>query len=179
MHLQKVFAWAAVLVTLLAVTGTTRAGPITLTAAGIAEGFTLSTFADRFPNNGAVGPVGITNLSTGGIMVSSYATGVNVVFATDVDGQHFSGGAVSATNYGGNNPAGLATTGNGVFEALQQTGSVIRVNNNGDLLGTVVTGTPAATGMAVNPNNGHLSCPRSAITPFGTSIQLRVPRPHF
>jgi hypothetical protein len=127
-----------------------------LTVAGTTDGFTLSTFVDQFPSFGSgVGPVGIAVTNTGSVMVSSYATGKNVVFA-DVDNQHFSAGTQSTTSYGGANVAGITNNGTGLFQALQATGSVIQVDNSGNLVGTVVTGTTFATGMATNPNNGHV-----------------------
>jgi hypothetical protein len=127
---------------------------IILTAAGTSEGFTLSTFADQFPNN-VVGPVGIAVTSTGAVMVSSDASGRNVVFP-DVDNQHFAAGAVSSTYYGFNNATGLTNNGTAIFQAQQTTGSVIQVDNSGNFVRTVVTGVPLATGIATNPNNGHL-----------------------
>ena len=42
----------------------------TLTAAGIADGFTLSTFASGFPNNGGVGPLGMAVNSDGNVIVT-------------------------------------------------------------------------------------------------------------
>ena len=132
--------------------GSAQAG-IMLTAAGTTDGFTLSTFVDQFPNGGGVGPVGIAVTNSGTVMVSSYNTGHNVVFA-DVDNQHFSAGTQSSTSYFA--PAGITNNGTGLFQATPGTGSVIQVDNSGNIVGTVVTGTPAATGIATNPNNGHV-----------------------
>jgi hypothetical protein len=140
---------------LLLASGGAAKAEMTLTAAGMMEGFKLTTFVDQFPNNG-VGPVGITITNTKAVMVSSYATGVNAVFPQDVDNQHFSAAQLSATNYGGSNPCGLTNIGGSLYQALQQTGSVIQVDNNGNFVRTVVTGTPAATGTAPNSTNGHL-----------------------
>jgi hypothetical protein len=127
-----------------------------LTAAATTDGFSLTTFADQFPNNGAVGPVGITFTSSGGVMVSSYAAGRNVVFATDSDGQHYSGAAVSSSFYGANDPSGLANSGGNIYQARQQNGTVIQVDNNGNFVQTIATGMSAATGLVTNPNNAHL-----------------------
>ena len=127
-----------------------------LTPAGVGDGFTLSTYASGFPNNGAVGPVGITFESGGQVMVSSYANGLIDVFATDTDGQIYSGGTLSATNYGGGNPAGLATTGGKFYLAEQGSGAVVEVDANGNFVQTIVTGVPAATGIIADPINGHL-----------------------
>jgi hypothetical protein len=130
---------------------------MTLTAAGISEGFTLSTFADGFPSGGGVGPVGITYTNTGGVMVSEYNQGRVAVFAADVDGQHYSGATLSSSFYGGNDPAGLARTSNGnIYMARQQAGTLVQVDQNGNFLATIASGLGSATGIATNPNNDHL-----------------------
>src|SRR5206468_9952874 len=113
-------------------------------------------FADQFPNNGLVGPVGITFGSAGAVMISSYAAGKVAVFANDIDGQHYSAAALSTTTYTASNAAGLATTGGNYYMDLQQTGSVIQVDALGNLVQTIVTGMGSATAIVANPTNGHL-----------------------
>jgi hypothetical protein len=142
-------------VALLAAGGQARAG-MALTAAGIAEGFTLSTFVDQIPNNGAVGPVGISFTNSGGVIVSSYAVGKNVVFANDVDNQHYSGGVLSATNFGASNPCGITVSGGVLYQALQQSDQVVQLDQAGNLVSVVTGAVGAATGITTNPNNGHL-----------------------
>src|SRR5689334_17653764 len=75
---------AVVAMTLAGVSGTTQAD-MTLTPAGIAEGFTLSTFATNFPSVGGVGPLGIT-FPGSGVMVSDGPGNVRV-FSSHADGQ--------------------------------------------------------------------------------------------
>src|SRR5579884_1515912 len=150
---ERVLYGVAGLAVLLAATGTARAG-MTLTAAGTSAGFTLSTFADGFPSSGAVGPVGITFLTNGAVMVSSYAAGRNAVFATDTDGQHYSGAAISTSSYF--TPSGLTNDGGTIYQALQSPGTVIQVDNNGNFVQTIATGMSSATGIVRNPTNSHL-----------------------
>jgi hypothetical protein len=149
------FGGVAALALLFSGAGRSGAGMI-LTPAGVAQGFTLSTFADQFPNNGAVGPVGIAFTNTGGVAVSSYAAGKIAIFATDTDGQHYSGAVLSTTSYGGSDPAGLASSGGLLYLARQQAGAVNQIDQHGNFVQTIVTGTPAATGIVTNPTNGHL-----------------------
>jgi hypothetical protein len=145
------------LAALVGTAGQARAG-MTLTAAGASAGFSLSTFADGFPNpgGGGVGPVGITFLSSGAVMVSDYFAGRNAVFGTDTDGQHYAGAALSSTNYGGNNATGLVNFNGSIYEALQGSGAVIKVDSNGNQISTVATGLSSATGIVGNPNTGNL-----------------------
>jgi hypothetical protein len=131
---------------------------MTLTAAGISQGFTLSTFADGFPNSNNIGPVGIGFASNGAIVISDFTAGKNAVFATDTDGQHYSGAALSSTFLTG--PTGISNSGGILYQAQQSSGEVDRIDNTGNFVQQIVTGlqsvAPGATGMATNPNNGHL-----------------------
>jgi len=152
------FAIAALAIT-LAAAAPARATML-LTAAGTAEGFTLTTFADGFPANGnAVGPVGIGVTTDGKVLVTNYgaAPGKVAVFATDTDGQHLSGATQSGTNYGASDPTGISRISNGhLFMARQQAGSLVEIDGAGNFVRTVVSGMPAATGTATNPNNDHV-----------------------
>jgi hypothetical protein len=135
---------------------------MTLTAAGTAQGFSLSTFSDGFAKDGAnVGPVGIDVLPTalgGGVLVSDYGSGSGTVyrFATDTDGQHVSGATPSTTNYGFNNAAGIATLNGSIYMALQGTGSVVQINSNGNFVATAATGVGAATDIVADAAAGVL-----------------------
>ena len=86
---------------------------MTLTAAGVAAGFTLTTFATNFPNTGAggTGPVGIA-FPGNGVMVSDWPGNVRV-FPSHADGQD--AGAVPATAYGVANAVGLAQIGGKLY----------------------------------------------------------------
>ena len=133
----------------------TAGAAMTLTLAGSSAGFTLTTFADGFPSSGGVGPVGIQVTSTGSVIVSSYAAGKNAVFATDTDGQHYSGAAISASSY--STPSGIAISGGIIYQVLQGPGvKLIKIDASGNFIATVVTGLTSATDVLVNPANGHL-----------------------
>jgi hypothetical protein len=155
--LQRSVVAAAVLAVLLGASGTARAGMM-LTPAGMAQGFVLTTFADGFPNGSSfgnpVGPVGIAVLGSGQVMVSSYTAGSNAVFATDTDGQHYSGAALSSSSFFA--PSGLAISGGNIYQALQGPGTVIQVDGHGNFVQTIASGIPFATGLVTNPTNGHL-----------------------
>src|SRR5579863_1125822 len=72
---------------------------LTLTAAGVAQGLSLSTYADGFPNDpasgGGVGPLGVAFVN-GTVLVSDHPGNVRI-FSTDTDGQH-AGSAPVAQN---------------------------------------------------------------------------------
>jgi hypothetical protein len=147
----------ACLALLLLTRGETARGAMTLTAGASAAGFTLTTFADGFPFNGSgVGPVGIGFTSGGAVIVSSYAVGKNAVFATDTDGQHYSGASISSSSYSA--PSGIASVGGHLYQALQGSGSVIEIDASGNLVMVIVPpgGLPGVTGVTANPTNGHL-----------------------
>jgi hypothetical protein len=124
-----------------------------LTAAGIAQGLTLSTFASGFPNSGGVGPLGVA-FTPAGVLVSDYPGNVRV-FATDTDGQNAAAAPV-AQNYGGTNAVDLAQIGGNVYMTRQGIGDLVQINNNGTFNQVIVTGMPAATGMVADPLNGAL-----------------------
>src|SRR5207237_3891536 len=67
--------------------GPTASAAPTLTAAGIADGFTFSTFATLHPGaSGCCGPLGVAVLSNGNIIVEDAFAGPRFVWP-DVDGQ--------------------------------------------------------------------------------------------
>ena len=96
---------------------------MTLTAAGVAAGFTLTTFATNFPDTGAggTGPVGIA-FPGSGVMVSDWPGNVRV-FPSHADGQD--AGAVSATAYETANAVGLAQIGGKFYMAQNPLSRVV------------------------------------------------------
>src|SRR5208282_4247616 len=68
-----------------------------LTAAGVAQGFALSTFATDFPNSGmnGYGPIGIAFPVSGGVLVSDLWDGTLNHFPTDTDNQSNSDAGVT------------------------------------------------------------------------------------
>ncbi|MBL8472506.1 MAG: hypothetical protein KF778_07640 [Rhodocyclaceae bacterium] len=125
-----------------------------LTAAGIAEGFTLSTFLDSVPASGACcGPLGVAN-TTGGIMVTNYFGDVKVF--TDVDGHHWGDVPAPAASFGFANAVGLARVGGNFYMTQQAAATVVQLNADGTFNQGIVGGISSATGIIGNPANGHV-----------------------
>lgn len=103
---------------------------LTLTSAGVADGFGLSTVVSGF--SGAYGPLAEAILPDGNFITGSYATGSLYVFK-DVDGQTLSS-AVSAipyTNQTANPQYVMATVGGQAYGAQVAGGSFVRFANDG------------------------------------------------
>jgi hypothetical protein len=128
------------------------AAPI-LTATGVADGFSLTTFASDYPASGAFGPLGITFTKTGQVLTSD-ALGNVRVFAADVDGQHASDGVVKQ-NYGFFNAFGLASIGDKLYMTGEFSNSLLQINADGTLNQHVLD-VNTASGLIANPLNGHL-----------------------
>jgi PEP-CTERM motif len=167
MRIRNLILTASILT--LMTSGVAQAAAV-LTAAGAAD-FTLSTFADTFPNTGfCCGPLGIAFPTTGGVMVADYPGNVRV-FATDTDNQLASAGVVGQ-NFGGNNGVGLASLGGNIYLTEQSAGKVVQLNNNGTLNHQVAL-IGFATGIAANSAAGLLyvsngSSTIFSVTPTGT-----------
>ncbi len=125
---------------------------LTLTGAAATAGFTLSTFADNFPTEGAIGPLGIA-FNGGHVLVSDYPGNVRV-FPTDTDGQHANTIAV-AQNYGAHAAVGMATVGSSIYMTGQSSNGVVQLNADGTFNQNIVSYS-SATGIIANPTNGHL-----------------------
>ena len=79
---------------------------LTLTAAGQAAGFGLSTFATGFPELSGIGPLGVVFPASGGVLVSDDPGNVRL-FPTDTDGQNATTvPPVSGASYGAEQPRG-------------------------------------------------------------------------
>jgi hypothetical protein len=150
---------AAAVATVTVTTGDPARAALTLTAAGIADGFALSLFADTpGPASGCCGPLGIATNNLGQVVLQYYPTSSNFVF-NDVDGQHLPGTALSSapfvsTSYGVaiTNDGGTLYAGNN-----DQGGQVFQLNPNGSSAGAVPnTSGKAGHGIATNPVTGHL-----------------------
>jgi hypothetical protein len=158
--LKKAAAVFAAIAATCVLQSSAHAGMV-LTPAGITEGFTLSTFVNAVPSNGAVGPVGIGFPGGGNVMVSGYANGQMRVFS-DTDGQAFSAGALGST-YGGNDAAGLTNIGSTMYLARQAANRVDIVSSAGVQLSTLSPVIVFATGMAGNSTNGHFYVSRPGV----------------
>ncbi len=129
---------------------------LTLTAAGIADGFNLSTFATLVPGfTGCCGPLGVGVLTNGNIIVQNIA-GTNARFVfSDVDGQTPASALFTVATGGFNNPA-FASVASGVYGANAGGGQFVQFNTNGTI-NHILTGLPNAfLGMWGNPANGHI-----------------------
>ena len=124
---------------------------LTLTPAGVADNFSLSTFASGFPNSDNIGPLGIAFVGST-VLVSDFPGNVRV-FPTDADGQDVSLIPV-AHDYTFRNAVGLATVGGHVYMTRQGIGDLVQLNNDGTFNHIVVDGLPLSTGIVANPHNG-------------------------
>lgn len=130
---------------------------LTLTAAGIADGFHLSTFAYNFPVviNGGLqeGPLGIAFTPNNGVLVTD-VNGQVFLFPSDADNQNAANVPATA-NYALSNAIGLARIGSSFYLTQQASNALVQVRADGTFAQSIVS-VPFATGLTVNPNNGHL-----------------------
>jgi hypothetical protein len=142
-----------------------RATTLALTAAGIADGFTLDTFVSGYNFGGSLsyGPLAQGILSNGNVITGSSGDQKIYVFS-DVNGQTL-GSAISATSYGcqtANCNFAMTTAGGQVYGAQSFGGTYERFNSNGTFAPLTTTGTLATNGvtnflgMWGNPVNGHI-----------------------
>jgi hypothetical protein len=125
-----------------------QAFAVSLTAAAVTQGFTLSTYESGYANNG-IGPVGLTVMGSN-VLTTDYATGyINV--KPDVDGQTYTTGF---TNYG-QGVAGLTVLNNNIYLAQQFTGAVDQINPDGTFNHTLAT-YGGATAIVGNSATNHL-----------------------
>lgn len=156
-------SWLAILAT-ASVLDCSSADALTLTQAGIDNGFTLNLFMSGIPatsgtpSSGCCGPLGIATNSSGQVVMQVYGLG-NYLF-NDGNGQVFNPAAqtstLTATSYGMaiTNSGGVLYAGNN-----DSSGTLQKLNSNGSFNSTVAT-TPSAFvaghGIATNPVNGHI-----------------------
>lgn len=136
----------------LAAGGAARADMV-LTAAGVAEGFTLTTFATGFPSNG-LGPLGIAFPTTGGVLVSDGPGNVRR-FATDTDGQNAASAPVGQ-NYGSGRAFDMTSSGGHVYMTQRDNNDVVQLNDDGTFNQVIVGGIASPHGIVTDPLNGHL-----------------------
>ena len=139
--------------------GAANAAPLTLTPTGIADGFTLSTFATLNPGNTGFGPFGVAVASNGNIIVSNFPDNQRYVF-NDVDGQTTASALTQVTS----NTSTLAyATAGGQAYGGDGAGHFVQYNTDGTI-NHVLTGVTASPdlGMWGNPVNGHILASSSA-----------------
>ena len=146
---------------MLAVVSPARAD-LVLTAAGVADGFTLTTFVDGY--FGSYGPLaqGIAsngNVITGSELNTSGSLGLTVMVFKDVDNQKLTD-AVATNPYtaqSGNPNFAMTTAGGKVYGAQVQGGVYEQFNNDGTF--SPIAGLGALRdnlGMWGDPVNGHI-----------------------
>ena len=142
--------------------GTNNPGGLTLTAAGTALGFKLSTFIDKIPaDSNRIGGLGMVFPRAGGFLTGGHL-GYAYQFLNTTDNQPLSAFS-KKTAY----PAttGLTASGNFVYMSQDAPNPVItELNADGTKVRTVVNSLPAShngrtqnpLGLVTNPVNGHL-----------------------
>ena len=131
---------------------------LTLTAAGQAAGFSLSTFATGFPSSGGIGPLGVVFPTTGGVLVGDYPGNLRL-FPTDTDGQNAAN--IAPKNFGGSNAIGLGQLNGTIYMTQKTAGDVVQLINNGASTQAVVSGIPGATAILADPFNNLLYVDKS------------------
>jgi hypothetical protein len=157
--MRRIFA---ALLLLLGSVGPTHAGPLTLTAAGIADGFTLSTYATGV-GGANYSFIAAAPLSDGNLAVIDYSHGLLRKYA-DVDGQTY-GSALSSVPYG--NAVNVVRAGGNTY-ASQLGGGISQVSSSLVLTPVTVTGFfTSYYGMAANPVTGHIYANGNGSAGFG------------
>jgi hypothetical protein len=139
---------------------------LTLTPAGVADGFTLSTFVGGYNFGGGInyGPLAQGILPNGNVITGSFGDR-NLYIFTDVDGHTLApASAVSIIPYvstTGNPQWEFATVGGQVYGAQIQASPIMQFNNNGTFAPMGPVGSPVRSlndnlGMWGDSVNGHL-----------------------
>ena len=142
------------LVSAIAYACTANAATLTLTPAGIADGFTLSTFATTNPGNTGCcnGPFGVAVTGNGNILVATGSPNLRYAFP-DVDGQTTATALNKVTANSGT--AAYATAGGLAYGGVN--GQFVQFNNDGTINHVLTGVTPSSRlGMWGNPVNGHI-----------------------
>jgi hypothetical protein len=130
---------------------------LTLTPAGVALGFSASTFASGLPSLITEGPFGLALTGNGHVLVSDFASATRYVFA-DVDGQVPASALFSTPS--SSIAAGYAS---GVGAAYGgDAGHFVKFNDDGTVASTLVPSVFPQFGMTANPVTGHLIATSSA-----------------
>jgi PEP-CTERM motif-containing protein len=137
---------------------------LTLTAAGISDGFTLTTFLSGYsaqygPLAQGIAPNG--NVITGSLLNTSAGFGPTIMVFKDVDGQHLTDALFSPsyTCITGNCNFAMTTAGGQVYGAQAQGGVYEHFNSDGSfspIPNLVAAGLFDNLGMWGDPVNGHI-----------------------
>lgn len=162
-RVDKLAYWAlvasALLVGVLGSTGSVFGATLTLTPTGIADGFTLTSFATTNPGNVGCcnGPFGVAVAANGDVIVGT-GSGSRYVF-NDTDGQTTGSALHTLSNNSGT--AAYASAGGQAYGV--QGGHFVQFNSDGTVNHTLtdVTASPDL-GMWGNPVSGHIVASSSA-----------------
>src|SRR4051794_5794403 len=127
---------------------------LALTPAGIADGFTLTTFATVLPGNTGccAGPFGVAVNGQGNVVVG-LGSGPLYVFP-DTDGQTPASALFTQTT---NSSVGAYAASGGVVYGSTAGGPYFSLNNNGTVANAnAFPGLSSYLGMWTNPVNGHI-----------------------
>lgn len=137
---------------------------LALTAAGTADGFTLSEFAALNSASGGYGTFGVGVDASGNVIVSDVPTNTIYTFA-DTDGQT-AASALFTQPGAGTSTAGMASAGGHVYGYDPQTGSFAQYNANGtvnhDLTGVAAGPYLGMAGVLAGPASGNIIATSSA-----------------
>jgi sugar lactone lactonase YvrE len=133
-----------------------------LTADGIAQGFTLSTFASGFVSTGSTdqeqnfGPTGIAFPGSGVVVIADSTSGDVFRFSSDTDGQVATAASLLAS-YGQFNPKGLVFFNGVTVMILARDGKLVALDPNTGSTSLIVSGLPQDGPLDVvgNPLTGH------------------------
>ena len=152
---------------------------LALTAAAETAGFGLVTqssgYTDGNGNGTGVGPLSVGFTASGGTVVSYYTDNALVFYPTDGNNQTVAGNGTIVTGYP--TSTGIVSTGSHIYVADQGAGSIIKLNADGSFNSTLTTGLGPATGMALNPSNGHIYVSNLSGTIFNVDPATGVAKP--
>jgi hypothetical protein len=129
-------------------------GVLTLTPASIQAGYGISTFATDFSSQFGVGVTSVLFRNGGGELVTDMGGTVRL-FSTDSDGQSAAYAPPTQT-FNAGDAVDLAQVGTTIYMTQQSSGALVQLNSTGNFVKDIVNNLGGATGMAVDPKNGHL-----------------------
>jgi hypothetical protein len=154
--LTPVFAVAAVA---FVASTPAQAATLTLTPAGVADGFSLTVFASGISNNGSFGPMGSATTSSGNVLVTDFGGSPQSTFSwPDVDGQT-PGSALADSSVGTAN-FGITHAQGKIYSVDFNAGNINLLNNDGSF-NSVFLALPGGVnfdgnGITTDPVNGHI-----------------------
>ena len=154
LDVRKTLSAVAIGTVLILSTSVCAAGTLTLTAAGVSNGFTLTTFATVDPGGTLnMGPYGVGVLPNGNVMVNNYSNNTRYIWS-DVDGQTVSS-ALSTIASSGALDSAFARAGGQLYGGIFP--QFVQFNTDGSVnhILTGITQNPYF-GMWGNPANGHV-----------------------